>query len=313
MVSVRTEPSRVTRKLSIVVAATAIVWAACTPKDDKSKGDPAAASSGGAASSGSGPFAVGSPPDALLEAVKTTDLTKPEVRAALPARLKELAPDGKQPRAASVMLRAVANGDAKAGAALGCELLDRLPTLPAKDPDLQLFVDSALLAVANGKGTCVEAVKKRLGIDRCLQSIRCTKDGARIGLGAATDQREPLCTAEDMAKEVTRDLARTKEQLLEDKPTYQTERFAFAALRAANAVPDEMDKAHARRQYVLKQADKPECGMGVPLGTPCHCDEAALRDQVCRNDTTTIAFSFCRIEVNDAKKELGNVVMSTPP
>ncbi len=311
MVSVRTEPSRVTRKL-IIIAAAAIAWAACTPKDDKSKGDPGS-SSASVGSLASGPFAVGSPPETLLEAVKTTDLTKPAVRSGLPARLKELAPDGKQPRAASVMLRAVANGDAKAGAALGCELLDRLPTLPAKDPELQLFVDSALVAVANGKGTCVEAVNKRLGKDRCLQSIRCTKDGGRIAIGAVTDQREPLCSTDDMAKEVTRELARTKEELLQDKPAYQTERFAFAALRALGAVPEETEKAHARRQYALKQADKPECGMGVPLGTPCHCDEAALRDQVCRNDTTTIAFSFCRIEVNDAKKELGNVVMSTPP
>jgi hypothetical protein len=116
-----------------------------------------------------------------------------------------------------------------------------------------------------------------------------------------------------MAKEVTRDLARSKQEVLEDKPAYATERLAFAALRAANAVPDDIEKAHARRQYALKQADKPDCGMGVPLGSACHCDEAGLRDQVCRNDTTTVSFSFCHLEVNDAKKELGPVTMQNPP
>jgi hypothetical protein len=256
---------------------------------------------------------VGSPPDGLLVAVTKTDLTGTDVRGLLPARLKELAPDGKQPRAASVMLRAFASKSPQEGAALGCELLDRLPMLPAKDPELELFVDAALLAIANGKGACVEAVKKRFGKDRCIPSIRCTKDGGRIGLGAATDQKEPLCSADELSKEVAADLARPKEAVLQDKPTYATERLAFAALRATNAVPEEIEKAHARRQYALKQADKPDCGMGVPMGTPCHCDEAGIRDQVCRNDTTSVSFSFCHIDVNDAKKELGPVLMSSPP
>jgi len=308
MQNVRTESSGVTQKLMVLPLAL-ILAAACTPKD--SSGGPSTSSSG--AAGGGGPFAVGSAPDGLALAVKTTDLTKDDTRALLPARLKELAPEGKEPRASSAMLRAYASKNAQEGAALGCELLDKLPSLPAKDPDLELFVDAALLAVANGKGNCIAAVKKRMGKDRCLQSVRCTKDGGRIGLGASTDQKEPLCSAEDMAKEVATDLARSKQAVLDDKPTYATERLAFAALRAANAVPDDMEKAHARRQYTLKQADKPDCGMGVTLGAPCRCDEPSLRDQVCRNDGTTVSFSFCHLEVNDAKKELGPVTMSNPP
>ncbi len=256
---------------------------------------------------------MGSAPEGLLDAVKNTDLTKAEVRSAIPARLRELAPDGREPRAAGIMLRAMTSANPQEGATLGCELLDRLPALPTKDPELQLFVDAALLAIANGKGDCRDAVNKRFGKDRCLQSIRCTKDGGRLGLGATTDQREPLCSAEDLAKEVARDLARTKEEVLLDKPAYATERLAFAVLRATNAVPEEVEKAHARRQYTLKQPEKPECGMGVAIGTPCRCDEAAIRDQVCRNDTVSVSFSFCHVDVNDSKKELTGVVMSTPP
>jgi hypothetical protein len=289
-----------------------MVWAACTPKDDRSKGGDPGSSSAGPAASG-GPFAAGAPVDGLVAAVTSSDLTKADVQEKLPARLRELAASAKEPRAASVMLHALSTAKPKDAAMLGCELLDKLPPLPHADENMQLFVDASLLAVANGKGTCTDAVKKRLGKDRCMQSVRCTKEGGRIGLGASTDQREPLCSADDMAKEVARELGKKKEELLGDKPSYATERYAFAALRAMNAVPEDMEKAHARRQYALKQADKPECGMGLAVGAPCHCDEAALRDQVCRNDTTAVSFSFCHLDVNDAKKELGPVTMSTPP
>ena len=289
-----------------------LVIGACTQTDKK--GD--SPNANGALPT-TGPFAVGAATDGLEDAMRSADLTKPEVLAAIPARLRELAPKGTQPRAASVMLRALIAAKADDAAALGCDLLDRLPA-GYGGKVAEPIIDTALMAIANAPGpntggACVEAVKKRLGQDRCLAVFRCKEDGTRLAQNSASDQRERLCTADDLKKEIVAELAKPKETVLTDKQAYAIEHFALAAMRAQNAVPPEMEKAHARRRYTLTQSEKPECEGSLRIGTPCHCDEAALRDQVCRNDTTEVSFSVCHANLSDEKKEISGVKMSSPP
>jgi hypothetical protein len=288
--------------------AAALFLASCTQKDEKGQTQKLAADDPTAPL-----VTVGAPTDGLADAVAKNDLTSPAVLSGMPARLRELAKAGKEPRAAGVMLRALTVAKKDDAAALSCELLDTLPQIkPYDTPESRAFVDAALLSIAHGKGACAPKVVTRLGQDKCLPLFRC-KDGKKLARGATTDQKEPLCSADDLAREVEDELARPKADVLVDKDAYYTERWALAALRALNAVPPEFEKAHARRQYALTQVATPECGMGIDIGKPCHTDEAAIRDQACRNETSPVSFSFTRFEVSDDKKTISNVVEGSPP
>jgi hypothetical protein len=296
-----TTTTRVVMALFLV----AVALPSCSKKDDgppKPSDDPTAPL-----------VTVGAPTDGLADAVAKNDLTSAAVVAGMPARLRELAKSGKEPRAAGVMLRALAVAKKEDAAALSCELLATLPTIMPYDvKDDRAFVDAALIAIAHGKGACADKLVVRLGKDRCLPVFRC-KDGKRLARGATTDQKEPLCSAEDLAREVEDELKRPKAEVLAEKDATYTERWALAGLRALVAVPPEFERAHARRQYALTQVAAPECGMGVDLGKPCHTDEAAIRDQACRNETSPVSFSFSRFDVSDDKKTITNVIEASPP
>jgi hypothetical protein len=285
--------------------AAALFLASCTQKDEKpapKPDDPAAKL-----------VTVGAPTDGLADAVAKNDLGSPTVLQGMPARLRELAKLGKETPSAGVMLRALAVAKKEEAAALSCELLDTLPEIkPYDTPENRAFVDAALISIAHGKGACAPKVVTRLGKDKCLPAFRC-KDGKRLVRGAPQDQKEPLCSADDLAREVEDELKRPKADVLADKDAYYTERWALAALRALAAVPPEFEKAHARRLYAVTQVATPECGMGIDIGKPCHTDEAAIRDQACRNETTPVSFSFSRFDVSDDKKTISNVIEASPP
>jgi hypothetical protein len=293
------------RLVMFPTAAAVIFLASCTQKDEKSQtttkpDDPNA------------PLVlVGAPTDGLGDVVAKSDLASPAVLQGMPARLRELAKAGKEGRAAGVMLRALAVAKKEDAAALSCDLLDVLPAITPYDvKEDRAFVDAALIAIAHGKGACAAKLVPRLGADKCIPQFRC-KDGKRIG--RTSDQKEPLCSADDLAREVEDELKRPKAEILAEKDVYYTERWALAALRASNAVPPEFEKAHARRLYAVTQPATPECGMGVDLGKPCHTDEAAIRDQACRNESSPVSFSFTRFDISDDKKTITNVVESSPP
>ena len=62
------------------------------------------------------------------------------------------------------------------------------------------------------------------------------------------------------------------------------------------------------------QAKEPACDSGVSPGTACHCDEATVRDQTCRQPvSTSIHIGTCKFEVDDKQKKLVNVTAALPP
>ena len=91
------------------------------------------------------------------------------------------------------------------------------------------------------------------------------------------------------------------------------ELFAFAALSAKGKVPEKMRLVHARRRYAIVQPKEPPCD-GAPTGSPCHCDEATMRDQVCRHDdASSVHVGLCKFEVDDKQKKIIGVVASLAP
>ena len=83
---------------------------------------------------------------------------------------------------------------------------------------------------------------------------------------------------------------------------------------ATGKVPPTFGVAHARRRYALVQPKEPSCESGVAQDTPCHCDEATLRDQSCRQPvSSTVRVGVCKFDVDDKQKKLLNVVAALPP
>ena len=49
-------------------------------------------------------------------------------------------------------------------------------------------------------------------------------------------------------------------------------------------------------------------------GTPCHCEEAVIRDQACRHpEGGQVSVGVCKFDIDDKGKKLGNVVSTPPP
>ena len=79
-------------------------------------------------------------------------------------------------------------------------------------------------------------------------------------------------------------------------------------------VPAAFTTAHARRRYALVQPTEPSCESGVAVGTACHCDEATVRDQTCRQPvSSSVHVGVCKFEVDDKQKKLLNVVSALAP
>lgn len=263
----------------------------------------------------------GQPTAGLERAVVLVPLRDPSRAPALAARLRELTDPVREPRASAVMLRAVAASDKALGAQVGCEVLGRKPLdiVNAKGtpeeidlPGREALVEAAILAIAAAGAECPH-VAAFLGEDLCAPSFRCNEAGPLTGR-EPTKQDEPLCTKEQLARAVAKELDRSPADALAAASGTRPQLFAFANLVAAGKVPASLTTAHARRRYALVQPKEPECESGVAPGTPCHCEEAILRDQTCRHgEGTNVQVGVCKFDIDDKQKKLLNVVASLPP
>jgi hypothetical protein len=263
----------------------------------------------------------GKPTSGLRHAVKLVPLREPARALVLAARVRELADPVREPRASAVMLRALAAVDKAQGATVGCEVLGKKPLdatnakgTPAEidPPGRELLVEAALLAIANAGAECPH-VAAQLGDDVCGPSFRCGDAGPLTGR-ETTKQDEPLCTAEQLTQAIAKDLARTPADVLAASGGPRPQLFAFAALTATGKVPASITNAHARRRYALTQPKTPECDNALSPGTACHCEEAILRDQTCRNpESKVVSVGVCKFEIDDKQKKIWNVVATPPP
>lgn len=260
----------------------------------------------------------GKPSAGLLDAVKAADLHDPKRASRLAARLRELAPALPSPRALAVMERALAQSDKAEAAAIGCEILGRGPLEPSADPGVDMagreaLVEASLLAVANAKTACPH-VASYLGKDSCRPFFRCNADGPLTGRESSL-QDEPLCTSAALDDAVKKELARPVADIVAGDSGTRPALFAFASLVAQDKLPESFLKAHLRRRYALTQPRSPSCeNGGIEPGTPCHCEEATIRDQTCRNvEPGAIHVGLCRFHVDDAKKTLSQVTATLAP
>jgi hypothetical protein len=228
--------------------------------------------------------------------------------AVLDARVRELAGKRTELGAAAVMLRALVTLDGPRAAAAGCVVLAEkaAPDAPAGHDAL---AEAALVAIASDayKGhapACAREVEAALMVDACEPWFRCAA-GQPLSGRETSKQDEALCTKAELEPVVAKDAARPP-------PTALTEParpglFAYAALAAAGAkMPAAFEEAHARRLYAVVQPKTPACDSGVATGTPCHCDEAQLRDLACRN-LGTAHTGLCKFEIDDKQKKITNV------
>ncbi len=262
----------------------------------------------------------GKPTAGLRRAVAVVPLRE-RAPAALAARIRELADPMREPRAAAVMLRALATSDKAQAGTVACEVLDHKPLdlKAAKGtpqeidgPGREALAEAALLAIA-ASGTECKHVTELLGEDTCTPAFRCSPAGPLDGR-ETSKQDEPLCTKEQLSAAVAKDLERAPADVLGLTNGARPQLFAFAALESAGKVPPMFVTAHARRRYPLVQPAEPACETGGPPGSPCHCDEATIRDQTCRHpESKTVSVGVCKFEIDDKQKKILNVVVTTPP
>lgn len=260
------------------------------------------------------------PTAGLRRAAALVPLRDPSRAPVLAARLREVADPIREPRALAAMLRALAVNDKPQAAAIGCEILGRSPLDIANVkgspeqidvPGREALVESALVAIAASASTCPH-VAKQMGDDLCLPYFRCGETGPLTGR-EASKQDEPLCTKEQLAAAITKELERPAADVVAITGGTRPQLFAFAALSAAGNAPRAIEAAHARRRYALVQPKDPPCE-GVAIGKECHCDEATLRDQTCRHpESKSVQVGLCKFDVDDTKKKLVNVVATLPP
>ena len=263
----------------------------------------------------------GKPTSGLKRAVKLLPLREPVRARLLAARIRELVETVTEPRASAVMLRALAAIDKPQGGTVGCEVLGKKPIdvanakgTPAEidTPGRELLVEAALLAIANAGAECPQ-VAAQIGDDVCVPSFRCNDAGPLTGR-EPTRQDEPLCTSEQLTEAVVKDLARGPADVLAGNGGPRSQLFAFATVAKAGKVPESITVAHARRRYALAQPKDPVCDNTVSPGTPCHCEEAILRDQACRNPVSkVVSVGVCKFEIDDKQKKISNVVATPPP
>lgn len=238
-------------------------------------------------------------------AVALVPLRHPAQVGAMIERARELSERNVEPRAAAVLLRTVASMDAPAAAKAGCEVL-------AKAPNDDVLREAAAIAVASAPLPCAP-LEKLLGPDFCLPYYRCDSQGPLDGRRTST-QDEPLCPKGAVAAEISKELARPPRDVMAAASGTRAGLFAYAALVDKDALPAAFKAAHARRRYTVSQVKGPECDTGVGLGSPCHCGEAILRDQACRQaQATQVSVGLCKFAVDDKAKKISDVVMTAPP
>ncbi len=263
----------------------------------------------------------GKPSVGLRHAVALLPLREPARAPALAARIRELADGLHEPRGSAVMLRALITLDKAQAGAVGCDVLERTPLEPnlargnpeeVDAPGRELLAEAALLAIATAGSDC-KHVAPLLGDEMCQPSFRCGPGGPLDGR-ETSKQDEPLCTKEQLATAAAKDLDRQPADVLGLTAAARPHLYAFAALLASNKVPETFLAAHARRRYELTQPAAPSCeGAGDP-GTPCHCDEAVVRDQACRHPgSKVVSVGTCKFAVDEKQKKLLDVVVTTPP
>lgn len=260
----------------------------------------------------------GKPTSGLRRAVVLAPLTD---AARVAARVRELGLAMREPRASAVMLRALASLDKASAAAIGCEILGKKPldTANAKGspeeidvPGREALVEAALIAVAANASECPH-VAAHLGDDVCMPYFRCGEAGPLSGR-ETSKQDEPLCTKEQLAKATRDELGRTPADVVALASGTRPQLFAFAALAATDKVPKATADAHVRRRYTLVQPIAPACESDLAPGTPCHCDEATVRDQTCRQpESASAQVGVCKFTIDDKQKKLLGVVATPPP
>lgn len=263
----------------------------------------------------------GKPTSGLRHAVAVLPLREAVPAPVLAARVRELADPIREPRASAVMVRALTASDKPLAGAVGCEVLGHTPLDTAKAqgspeemdfPGRQELVQAALLAIVAAGAECTH-VAALLGDDLCMGWFRCGASGPLDGR-EATKQDEPLCTKEQLAAVVSKELERPASEILALAAAPRPSLFALAALTSLGKVPASFAALHARRRYALVQPNDPSCENGGPPGSPCHCDEATLRDQTCRHpESKTVSVGLCKFDIDDKQKKLLNVVVAIPP
>jgi hypothetical protein len=263
----------------------------------------------------------GKPSSGLRRVVSLVPLREPARVPGLAARVRELADPVREPRASAVMLRALASLDKVQGGMVGCEVLGKKPLdvtnakgTPAEidAPGRELLVEAAVLAIANAGADCPH-VAAMIGDDVCSPWFRCNDAGPLTGR-ETTKQDEPLCTNAELGQAIAKDLARPAADVVAGTGGARPQLFAFATLAMAGKVPASITNAHARRRYPLTQPKAPECDNSLSPGTACHCEEAIVRDQTCRNpESKVVSVGVCKFEIDDKQKKIANVVATPPP
>lgn len=247
----------------------------------------------------------GSPPGGLPRAVRFAALDDKSRAPSFAARVRELADPMREPRANAVLLRALAKIDPERAVGVGCDVLHKKP---ADD----VLVEAAAIAVARGGGDC-DVMEAALGDDACAPWFRCA-NGKPLDGRETTRQDEPLCTKDELAAAIDRELERRPEDVMAGSSGTRTGLFAFAALVAKDRVPATFLAAHARRRYAVAQPREPSCDTGMTPGSACHCEETVLRDWACRHRESQVAsVGVCRFEIDDKAKRIQNVVATLPP
>lgn len=249
----------------------------------------------------------GQPSALLRRGLTALDLRAPENAKKLAARARERASGADDPQLAADLLRAVIANDPTEAAAIGCEVLAKRPASPP--PDHVRLVETATLAIAAAGADCpdpklLEAVLE----EPCAPAFLCNDEGQPLWI-AITVLTEPLCTREQIAKEISRELELgPSSSWLEYRD--RASLYALAALMAKDRVPAWFSAGHARRFYAIQQPTGPACddSRAAP-GAPCRCDEFDLRFAACKKPgSSRITHRGCRFQVDDAKKRIFGVV-----
>ncbi|HVJ93848.1 MAG TPA: hypothetical protein VM580_28860 [Labilithrix sp.] len=246
----------------------------------------------------------------LRRAVEVVDIRAPERAALVALRAKERAGETKEPRAVAALLRAVIANDKEKAAEIGCEVLATMTAGGGAGERASLF-EAATLAIAAAGATCVDPklLEYALG-GGCVASVRCN-DAGPLSSSDASKEDEPLCTQGDVTKAMAVELARGTREVLEASSA-RPALFAYASLLAKGRLPAAFVTGHERRRYALTQVAEPACDAGLAPGTPCHCDEAALRHFVCQQPTASkVQGGVCLFDVDDEKKTISNVVSAS--
>lgn len=229
------------------------------------------------------------------------------------ATVTSAAKDGRGGLGAAVLLRVLAAKSPADAGRLGCQWLSARPPLLAEpEPERAALTDAAALAVAKGAVSCA-AIDALLREEPCAAGLRCTAAGPLLA-NQTTTQDEPLCSADALTRAVDAELARDPAEVVRDPHPGRTSTYALAAFTLAKRAPlAEVERAHARRMFLILQAKAPDCEAIAEVGRPCRAPEAVLRDQACRSQGERVHVGTLSFRVDDAKKTLGPAETAAPP